>query len=220
MAGYAKKRLNADEVLFQNDTIVDANDPNNKVAFTAVVKDAFGACDHLNALGFFTNPPLVYDRSVGVGRAYMSYVYGACAACVSVDTRTGETSVDDFFCRTRCRPCVRSRRSGGGRSAAGVSMGVGYALMEEVELSHGKIKNLNLENYLLPTALDMPRLNVTVLELPGRYGPLGAKGIGEPATSIVAPAVINAIAHATGLRIRSLPANLERVALGKELKKE
>ena len=92
--------------------------------------------------------------------------------------------------------------------------------MEEVEISNGKIRNLNLENYLLPTVLDMPRLNVTVLELPGRYGPLGAKGIGEPATSIVAPAVINAIAHATGLRIRSLPANLERVALGKELKKE
>ena len=219
MAGYAKKRLHADEVLFENDKIVDANDPRNSAAFTAIVKDVFGACDHLNALGFFTNPPLVYDRSVGVGRAYMSYVYGACAACVSVDTRTGETSVDDFFAVHDVGHAF-DREEVVGQIGGGVSMGVGYALMEEVELSHGKIKNLNLENYLLPTVLDMPRLKATVLELPGRHGPLGAKGIGEPATSIVAPAVINAIAHATGLRIRSLPANLERVALGKELKKE
>jgi CO/xanthine dehydrogenase Mo-binding subunit len=158
MAGYAKKRLNADEVLFQNDTIVDANDPNNSVAFTTVVKDVFGACDHLNALGFFTNPPLVYDRSVGVGRAYMSYVYGACAACVSVDTRTGETSVDDFFAVHDVGHAF-DREEVVGQIGGGVSMGVGYALLEEVEVSHGKIKNLNLENYLLPTVLDMPRLN-------------------------------------------------------------
>lgn len=219
MTGYAKRRLGECEVVFADDTITDANDPENSVPFATVVKDVFAACDHLNALGFFTNPPLVYDKSVGVGRAYMSYVYGACAACVTVDMSTGQTSVDEFFAVHDVGHAF-DRAEVEGQIGGGVSMGVGYALTEEVELSRGRIRNLNLENYLLPTALDMPKLHAIVLEIPGPYGPLGAKGIGEPAASAVAPAIINAIAHATGMRIRNLPANLERVALGRELTKE
>lgn len=215
---YAQKQLGERELIFKDDRIIAADDPGQSVALRAVVSDVFASCDHLNALGYFTNPPLDYDKKTGVGRAYMSYVYGATAACVSVDIRTGVTSVDDFFA-VHDLGHVFDKEEVVGQICGGVSMGVGYAVLEEVELSKGKIQNLNFENYLLPTSMDMPSVHVTVLEIPGPYGPLGAKGIGEPATSVVAPAIINAIAHATGKRIRNLPANLERVALDKELKK-
>ncbi|MEL7610415.1 MAG: xanthine dehydrogenase family protein molybdopterin-binding subunit [Bacillota bacterium] len=215
---YARKRLGERELVFKDDKIFAADDPGECVELRAVVSDAFAACDHLNALGFFTNPPLEYDKKTGVGRAYMSYVYGATAACVSVDTRTGVTSVDDFFAVHDIGHAF-DKEEVVGQICGGVSMGVGYAVMEDVEISKGKVQNLNFENYLLPTTMDMPNVHVTALEIPSSYGPLGAKGIGEPATSVVAPAIINAIAHATGKRIRNLPANLERVALDKELKK-
>ena len=106
-----------------------------------------------------------------------------------------------------------------GQIRGGVSMGVGYAVMEEVEMSGGRVQNHNFDSYLVPTALDMPKTTPIVLEIPGKYGPFGAKGLGEPATCIVAPAIVNAIAMASGRRVRDLPANLEQVALGHSVKK-
>ncbi|MBR4870469.1 MAG: xanthine dehydrogenase family protein molybdopterin-binding subunit, partial [Oscillospiraceae bacterium] len=71
----------------------------------------------------------------------------------------------------------------------------------------------------LPTALDVPDIDAVGLEYPSDIGPLGAKGLGEPATCNVAPAVTNAIADACGRRVRDLPADLERVLLGHSMKK-
>ena len=90
-------------------------------------------------------------------------------------------------------------------------MGLGYALMEEVVLQEGKIQNLNLQNYLIPTSLDVPKVTPIMLEFENRYGPFGAKGVGEMANIPVAPAILNAIAHASGGRVRSLPADPEAV---------
>ena len=70
-----------------------------------------------------------------------------------------------------------------------------------------------------PKALDVPDIEAVALEYPSAIGPLGAKGLGEPATCNVAPAVTNAIADACGRRVRDLPADLERVLLGHSMKK-
>lgn len=99
-------------------------------------------------------------------------------------------------------------------------MGIGYALTEEVDLSKGHIRNLNLESYIVPTALDVPdKIQAIALEIPSALGPLGAKGLGEPATCNVAPAIINAIDNACGKRVRDLPADLEHIVLGHGMKK-
>ena len=78
----------------------------------------------------------------------------------------------------------------------------------------------NFDEYLIPTAMDVPDIVGSFVEKPFSAGPYGAKNIGEPGMVPTAPAILNAIAHATGKRIRSLPANLERVLLGHDLRKE
>lgn len=218
LTDYAEKRLHTREVAFENERIYDKSNRDNSAAFTDVVRDVFQNCDHLNALGYFTAPPLEYDKSCGVGEAYMSYVYGAAAAEVTVDTQTGFVSADKYWAVHDVGHALDLEEVKG-QILGGVSMGVGYALMEEVELHEGKIGNTNYESYLIPTALDMPQVTPIVLECPGPYGPLGAKGLGEPATCNVAPAIVNAIHDACGRRVRDLPANLERVSIGKKLQK-
>lgn len=218
LAFYAQKRLGEGPLRFESGKIIGGQDPGASVAFDDVVKDVFAACDHLNAFGFYTNPPLCYDKENGVGEAYMSYVYGAAAAEVTVDLRTGEVSVDHFWAAHDVG-CALDMDEVRGQIGGGVGLGMGLAVLEEVEMARGHIRNPNLDAYLIPTALDMPRVSPLVLEIPGKHGPHGAKGLGEPATSIVAPAIINAVYNATGVRHYDLPATLERVALNKALNK-
>ena len=89
----------------------------------------------------------------------------------------------------------------------------------KVEINEGHILNLNFDNYLMPTSKDMPTIIPIIVENPDPDGPYGAKSIGEPTLELGAAAIANAIAQATGKRIRSLPLNLERVLLGYPLKK-
>ncbi|NLF10871.1 MAG: xanthine dehydrogenase family protein molybdopterin-binding subunit, partial [Anaerolineaceae bacterium] len=86
-------------------------------------------------------------------------------------------------------------------------MSLGLALMEEY--LPGVTRGLN--DYYLPTARCMPRITVIPVEVPSRWGPLGAKGLGEAATLATAPAILNGIYHACGARVRTLPATPERV---------
>lgn len=218
IATYAEKHIGTTDVVFKDEMVCAKADEGQSVPLAAIIRDVQANSDHLNALGYFAAPPLDYDKSCGVGEAYMSYAYGAAAAEVTVDTQTGTVSVDEYFAAHDVGHALDVEEVKG-QILGGVSMGVGYALMEEVEMSAGRVRNLNFENYIIPTVLDMPHVHPIVLEEPGKHGPLGAKGLGEPATCVVAPAIVNAIADATGRRIRDLPANLEQVALGKALKK-
>jgi hypothetical protein len=78
----------------------------------------------------------------------------------------------------------------------------------------------NFDEYLLPTASDVPQVEVLFIENPDEIGPHGAKTLGEPACEIAAPAIANAVANATGNRIRELPLTLERVLLGRSLSRK
>ena len=100
-----------------------------------------------------------------------------------------------------------------GQIEGGVAMGLGYALMEEMAVVDGFIQNLSLRNYLIPTFLDVPEVKSIILEEANRYGPYGAKGIGEMPNIPATPAILNAIANACGGRVRSLPADPEKVFL-------
>ena len=154
-----------------------------------------------------------------MGDAYLTYVYGAAAAEVTVDLSTGAVSVDDYIAVHDVGHAL-DKEEVKGQIRGGVAMGIGYALTEEVDLSRGRIRNLNLESYIVPTVLDVPdQINAIALEIPSALGPLGAKGLGEPATCNVAPAIINAIDNACGKRVRDLPADLEHIVLGHGMKK-
>ncbi len=73
------------------------------------------------------------------------------------------------------------------------------------------MKNPQFTDYILPTSLDMPEIRVAIIERPEPTGPFGAKGIGEPSLLPTAPAIINAIYDAVGVRIRDLPATPEKI---------
>jgi len=90
-------------------------------------------------------------------------------------------------------------------------MGLGQALMEEIILKQGRTANPNFADYIVPTAEDTPEIKSILIEGDEPTGPYGAKGIGEAVIIATAPAIINAIHDATGIRIQELPATPERI---------
>jgi CO/xanthine dehydrogenase Mo-binding subunit len=94
-----------------------------------------------------------------------------------------------------------------GQIHGGVAQGLGLALMEEYV--PGRTENLH--DYLIPTVGDVPEIETILIEDREPLGPFGAKGIGEPALIPTAPAILNAIHHATGVRLRRVPATPDRV---------
>ncbi|MEL7567351.1 MAG: xanthine dehydrogenase family protein molybdopterin-binding subunit [Dehalobacterium sp.] len=93
----------------------------------------------------------------------------------------------------------------------GVVMGLGIALLEELQMKDGKILNSNLHDYKMPTCADVPDIETILVEEPHPDGPYGAKGLGEPPVAPVAPAIANALAQASGLWMTELPMNHQRV---------
>ena len=94
-----------------------------------------------------------------------------------------------------------------GQVEGGVAQGLGMALMEEYIPGRSE----NLHDYLIPTIGDVPPVETIIIEATDPHGPFGAKGLGEHALIPTAPAVLNAIRHATGARIRQIPATPDRV---------
>ena len=97
-----------------------------------------------------------------------------------------------------------------GQIEGGTAQGVGYALLEDVVMRDGRMANATLTNYLIPTTLDTPRIDVVMLENPYKHGPYGAKGLGELPMDGPAPAIVNAI-RSLGLDVREIPATPERL---------
>jgi CO/xanthine dehydrogenase Mo-binding subunit len=97
-----------------------------------------------------------------------------------------------------------------GQIEGGSAQGLGYALLEEVVMRDGRMANASLTNYIIPTTLDTPTMDVVILENPYPHGPFGAKGVGEMPIDGPAPAVINALRHA-GFDLREIPATPERI---------
>jgi CO/xanthine dehydrogenase Mo-binding subunit len=99
-----------------------------------------------------------------------------------------------------------------GQVAGGLHMGVGYALTENFVQQQGVARSRRLSEYAIPTVLDMPAEFVNVdVEVLDPTGPFGAKGLGETPTLPTAPAILNAVADATGIRVTTLPASSETV---------
>jgi CO/xanthine dehydrogenase Mo-binding subunit len=98
-----------------------------------------------------------------------------------------------------------------GQVEGGTLQAVGYATIEEMKLIDGRYLNDRLATYLIPTALDAPRIRAILIEKPYSGVPHGAKGVGELPMDVVAPAVVAAIHDATGVWIHDLPASPERI---------
>lgn len=165
------------------------------------------------AIGSATwNPPTVaMDPETGQGKPFSTYVYATQIAEVDVDDETGEVDVLRIVaahdCGTPINPMLVE-----GQVEGGISMGLGFALQEEILFdAAGRQINPNLTNYIMPTSLDMPEIEVDIVENFDPTGPFGAKGVGEPTSVPTAAAILNAIHDAVGVRITTLPATAEKI---------
>ena len=146
----------------------------------------------------------------GAGRPWQAYVFGAQVAEVEVDTLTGEVQVLGIWAAHDVGRAVNPRGVEG-QIEGGVVQALGQGLMEDYKLDNGRTTTPGFAKYILPTSLDVPRITSIIVEDRDPIGPLGVKGIGEPAMVPTIPAVMNAIFDAVGVRILSLPATPETV---------
>ena len=150
------------------------------------------------------------DPETGQGQAHPDYAYGAHAVEVAVDVETGEVEVLKSVAAHDVGQCINPAAVEG-QIQGGAQNGQGYALSEEMLYEEGRLITPSFSEYLMPTAMDMPKVECIILESRSGVGPYGAKGIGEPAMTPVAPAIANAVADAIGVRVFELPITPERI---------
>jgi CO/xanthine dehydrogenase Mo-binding subunit len=163
--------------------------------------------------GRSVRPTTSYDPSAGQGEPHIAYGCATHIALVEVDTTTGEVDLLRLWVAHDVGRAVNPEMVLG-QIGGGVHMGLGYTLMEEFIQEEGIVRTESFADYLIPTVLDMPAEIVPlIIELPDPNGPYGAKGLGEMTTLPIAPAILNAIYDAVGVRLYRLPVTAERVLL-------
>ncbi|MBI9104161.1 MAG: xanthine dehydrogenase family protein molybdopterin-binding subunit [Spirochaetales bacterium] len=160
------------------------------------------------AFGEYRAPDVSWDDEVGRGDAYFTYVYSCNVVELTVNRKTGKVKLLKITAghdvgRAVNRPMVE------GQIYGGLAQGVGMALSEELLIEEGRIKNPNFNKYKIPKASDMPEMKAVIIENADPSTPSGLKGIGEPATELLVPAIANAVYNATGIRPVSLPIRID-----------
>ena len=173
------------------------------LALASFKPDALGYL--LSAEARFDPPTSPLDVN-GQGRPYAVYGFGAHVAEVEVDTQFGTVRVLKVTAAHDVGRAVNPTLIEG-QIEGGVAQGIGMALMEEFTPGVGE----NLHDYLIPTIGDVPAIESILVERASSAGPFGAKGIGEQALIPTAPAIFNAIRHATGVRVTRAPATPDRL---------
>lgn len=160
--------------------------------------------------GQFTAHGTGLDPVDGSGSPWQAYVFGTQVAEVEVDTLTGEVQVLGIWAAHDVGRAINPRGVEG-QIEGGVVQGLGQALMEDYQTRDGHPVTHGFAKYILPTSLDIPQINCVIVEDPDPRSPLRAKGIGEPSLVPTAPAIMNAIHDAIGVRITALPATPEKI---------
>jgi len=170
--------------------------------------EKFGA---LQSLVKYQHPKdLHWDDGTYQGDAYGAYAWAVYVAEVSIDTRTAEVRVEDFVAVQEVGKVIHPVLAAG-QIEGGVAQGIGFALYENVVWQEGRMMNGQMTNYIMPTSMDVPKIRVYFEEIPYARGPAGAKGIGELPLDGTAPAIANAVAHATGADVRQIPITPEKL---------
>ncbi len=157
-------------------------------------------------------PTCALDEN-GQGDAHVSWAFAAHRAVVDVDCDLGLVRVVEMA-TTQDTGTILNPQHVIGQIEGGTAQGVGLAVMEEIVLDHGRVRNPSFTDYLIPTALDMPHVRIAGLyDQPEAGAPFGAKGVGEPPTISSTPAVAAAIRAATGLALPRVPVRPQDIAL-------
>jgi CO/xanthine dehydrogenase Mo-binding subunit len=147
---------------------------------------------------------IFWDDVAYKGEAYPAFAWAIYVAEVAVDTRTYSTQVVNFYALQEVGRVINPLLAAG-QIEGGVAQGIGYALYEKVVWKNGRMSNNQMTNYIMPTAVDVPNIEVYFEETPCVHGPYGAKGLGELPHDGPAPAILNAIQDATGINLTTIP---------------
>ncbi len=144
------------------------------------------------------------DPETGQANAHMQYAFAAHRAIVDVDVELGLVKVVELATAQDVGKAINPQAVEG-QLEGGAAQGLGLAVMEEIQVKDGVIRNPSFTDYLLPTTLDMPPVRMDILELGDPNSPFGLKGVGEPPTISSGPAIVAAIRAASGRRLARVP---------------
>jgi CO/xanthine dehydrogenase Mo-binding subunit len=203
-----KLKCRPEDVRFEDNCIIGKT---NRISFDDAMQAMFQSQRFPYAFGVFKAPRVTWDEQTGQGNAYFTWVYGCQAVELTVNKKTGKVKLLNAAAAHDVGKAINPEMVKG-QFFGGMAMGTGFGLHEEIKLRDGKITNLNFNTYRIPRAMDLPEMKAILIENPDPISPSGAKSIGEPANEIMAPAIANAIYHATGQRHFSLPIHVAGAA--------
>lgn len=194
---YAGEMLNKDVNLLNltDGNVVDIQDNKVLIPVSEVAIEAFYSLEH----SVHITAETTYQCKDN------TYAFGACFAEIEIDIPVGKIKVLDVINVHDSGKLINPALAEG-QVHGGMSMGLGYGLSEKLIFGEdGRLLNDNLLDYKLPTAMDTPELVAGFVETNDPTGPYGNKALGEPPAIPVAPAIRNALLHATGIGVNELP---------------
>ncbi|MFK4071641.1 molybdopterin cofactor-binding domain-containing protein [Streptomyces sp. NPDC029674] len=150
------------------------------------------------------------DPERGQGDAHIAFAFAAHRAVVDVDTDLGLVKVVELATAQDVGKAMNPLAVEG-QIEGGSAQGLGLALMEELRVSGGRVRNPSFTDYLIPTIADMPAVPIDLFEVPHPDAPYGLNGVGEPPTLSSTPAIVNALRDATGLDLTKVPVRPEDI---------
>ena len=144
---------------------------------------------------------------------HVAFLFAAHRATVDVDVETGLVKVVQVATTQDVGKAINPVAVIG-QLEGGIAQGLGLAVMEELQLKDGHVRNASFTDYLLPTMLDMPPVVCDLVEHPHPDGPYGAKGVGEPPTISSTPAIVAAIRAASGRELNRVPVRPDDIVFG------
>lgn len=211
---FAAEMLEADpgDLVVQDRKIFPKGSPQRSVSFEEVARRSWFRArgKEIVGRGSWDPPSVPPDPDTQYGNVSSAYTFGAQIAEVEVDTKTGKVTILNFAAAHDVGKAINPMAVEGQLEGALVQ-GAGYGLMEDLVGVDGRIYNPSFLNYRLPTILDISPMNVMMVESNDPVGPYGAKGVAEPALVATAPALANAIYHAVGVRVTSLPVTPQKI---------
>jgi len=169
-----------------------------------------GVAEEVSETAEFSLPPLDFDPEKGYGTPYLQYTYGAVGVELDVNPETGSVHLDRVVAAFDVGRVI-SRNSVISQIEGGVTQGIGFGLNEKLIVKGNRVMTSTLADLLVPTSVDVPPIEVMVVENPSAATPLGTRSIGEPPIVGVAPAIANAVNNAVGARVCSLPVTAQKI---------
>jgi len=173
--------------------------------FRAACQQHIAAHGQLRSWSRYEPPTgIFWDDQAYRGEAYAAFAWAVYVAEVTVDLNTYSVAVDDFVALQEVGKVLHPLLARG-QVIGGVAQGIGFSLYEKVVWQNGRMQNAQMTNYIMPTSSDLPLIRVFFEELGNVHGAYGAKGIGELPMDGPAPAIVNAVEDALGVRFDAIP---------------